>query len=190
MPNSLMIIVHPHCGVNPLKMQFAEQKPGFLRRRQAWAREHPRAEEILSRYNVRDAIYREEALRARSKGVPAMMLDHDHYPRLLNDDICDLIFNPDMRLPRQMSARVAHEIYRMKTDLVMWFALTFGDRHVFSGDHKKISAHLRDNFPEFPADTRIRILGEFLGCCVDDVHSSLSDSGYVFSRVVKEKCVA
>ena len=178
--------MHPHYGINDGKMPCIEGRPRTLRGPQEWARAHPLAEDILLRYNLRDRVYRAEATAAKARKIPVILMDHDFYPKCINDDTTHLVYNSTPRISRPMAFRLSHEISRIKSDLVEWFRREFGEENIFRGKITSIGDHL---FDRFPRSTRIRITGEFLYCCVRDVFSSLLKSGYLLSRVITEKCV-
>lgn len=186
MPNSLRIIVHPHCGINDGKMRCIEGRKNAPGRPRGWAKAHPLAEDILLRYSLRDRVYRAEARTARARGIPIILMDHKFYPKCINDDASHLMYNSSPPIPRAMALRLSHEICRMKGDLVEWFGEEFGEENIFRGKITAIGGHL---FDRAPRSTKIRIIGEFLHCCVHDVFNSLLRSGYLFSRIIRDKCV-
>lgn len=186
MANSLRIIVHPHCGINDGRMQCIEGRKMALGGPHGWARAHPLAEHILSRYILRDRVYRAEAKAAKARGIPAILMDHKFYPKCMNDDTSYLVYNSSPPIPRAMALRLSHEICSMKGGLVEWFSGEFGEENVFRGKIAAIGNYL---FDRAPRSTKIRITGEFLFCCVHDVFNSLLRAGYLFSRVIREKCV-
>ena len=185
MHRDALVIVHPHYGCTSKATMPHSKKMRHLRKGQEWARESPLAERILCEHNGRDSVYRREALLAKGRRETVFMLDHDLFSKWRRDELVEL----RRRMGPELAAQALEEVERMKNGLVSWFLENFGDGHLLGIDHRSVGLYFRRNF-EFPCNMRIVLIGEYLGCCVDDVRNSLAVMSFSNVHVDEGKCAA
>lgn len=186
MHRDALIIVHPHYGCTPNATMPCPGRMRQLNKGQEWARENPLAERILCEHNGRDSIYKEEALLARERREIVFMLDHDCFRQYRWDERWEI----RQAMDKELASRVVEGVEGIKARLVSWFLDNFGEGQILNINHRNTGPHLRKNYPGFPCDMRIVLIGEYLHACVDEVSHSLSVMSFCNVHVDEEKCAA